>query len=140
ANPPTPRRDYAADGAEIGAIRVLLVETADHIRRDAAEGAQRRRAADAVLAPVPGAAEHQRNLLEVVDEELLRLFVHVGGSAAGEHARFGEQLLQLLRQRRLRDAAAADAEQLDLVVERRVFAIVERTHDVVRRRQVFVAV
>ena len=52
----------------------------------------------------------------------------------------GEQLLQLLRERRLRDAAAADAEQLDLVVERRVLAIVQRAHDVVRRRQALVAI
>ena len=52
----------------------------------------------------------------------------------------GEQLLQLLSQRRLRDAAAADAEQLDLVVQRRVLAIVERAHDVVRGRERFVAI
>ena len=51
-----------------------------------------------------------------------------------------EQLLELLRERRLRDAAAADAEQLDLVVERRVLAVVQRADDVVRRREVFVAI
>ena len=52
----------------------------------------------------------------------------------------GEQLLQLLRERRLRDAAAADAEQLDLVVERRILAIVQRAHDVVRGGEVLVAI
>ena len=54
-----------------------------------------------------------------------------------EHAVGGEQLLQLLRERRLRDAAAADAEQLDLVVERRILAVVQRAHDVVRRWPAF---
>src|SRR5262245_25244672 len=97
---------------------MLLVETADDVGRDANEGAQRRGAADAVLASVPRAAEDQRDLFEVVDEELLRFFVHVARTPAGEHAALGKQFLELLRQRRLRDAAAADAEQLDLVVER----------------------
>ena len=64
--------------------------------------------------------------------------MHVGLLAA-ERAR-REQLLELLRERRLRDAAAADAEQLDLVVERRVFAIVQRPNDVVRGREVLVAI
>ena len=35
----------------------------------------------------------------------------------------------------LRHAPAADAEQLDLAVQRRVLAVVQRAHDVVRRRQ-----
>ena len=61
--------------------------------------------------------------------------MHVARASLAEHAVGGEQLLQLLRQRRLRDAAAADAEQLDLVVERRVLAIVQRADDVVRRGQ-----
>ena len=52
----------------------------------------------------------------------------------------GEQLLQLLRERRLRDAAAADAEQLDLAVERRVLAIVQRADDVVRGGKALVAI
>ena len=52
----------------------------------------------------------------------------------------GKQLLQLLRERRLRDAALADAEQLDLAVQRRVLAIVQRADDVVRRGEAFVAV
>src|SRR5438128_1147500 len=84
--------------------------------------AQRRGRADAVLSAVPRAAEHERDLLEVVDEEFLRLLVHVARPPVREDPAFGEQPLQLLRQRRLRDAAAADAEQLDLVVERRVLA------------------
>ena len=56
------------------------------------------------------------------------------------NASLGEQLLELLRQRRLGDAAAADAEQLDLAVERRILAIVERADDVVRRGEAFVAI
>jgi hypothetical protein len=99
-----------------------------------------RRRADAVLPAVPRAAEDQRDLLEVVDEELLRLLMHVARPAAGEHAVFGEELLQLLRERRLCDAAAPDAEQLDFVVQGRVFAIVERARDVVPCRQRFIAV
>src|SRR5213075_636117 len=126
ADAAAPRRDHAADGAEVRAVGMLLIETADNIGGDADERAQRRRRADAVLAAVPGAAEDERDLLEIVHEELLRFFVHVARPPAREHAIVAEQLLQFLRQRRLRDAAAADAEQLDLVVERRVLAIVER--------------
>ena len=111
----------------------------DDVGRHADERAQRRGRPDAVLAAVPGAAEHQRDLLEVVDEELLRILVHVAAAARCKGVG-GEQLLQLLRERRLRDPAAADAEQLDLVVERRILAIVERPDDVVRRGQVLVAV
>src|SRR5947207_10348528 len=119
ADAPAPRRDHTPDRAEVRSVRVLLIQPADHVWRDADERAQRRRRADAVLAAVPRAAEDERDLLEVVHEELLRLLVHVGGTAAREDAAFGEQLFQLLRQRRLRDAPAADAEHLDLVVERR---------------------
>ena len=88
------------------AVGVLLIEPADDVGRDADEGAQRRRRSDAVLAAVPGAAEHQRDLLEVVDEELLRLLVRVARARRRPNASAREQLLQLLRERRLRDAAA----------------------------------
>jgi len=64
------------------------------------------------LRPFPRAAEDERDLLEVVHEELLRLLVHVARSPACEHAVVGEELLELLGQRRMGDAAAADAEQL----------------------------
>ena len=119
---------------------MLLIEAANHVGRDADEGAERRGRLDAVLAAVPRAAEHERDLLEVVHEELLRLFVESSADRGPPNASRGEQLLQLLRERRLRDAPAADAEQLDLVVQRRVLAIVQRAHHVVRRREVFVAV
>src|SRR5262252_4733699 len=128
---PTPRCDHAANRAEIGSIGVLLVEAADDVGRDADERAQRSRRADAVLAAIPGAAEDERDLLEVVHEELLRLFVDVARPPVREHPIVAEQLLQLLRERRLRDAAAADTEQLDLIVERRILAVVQRAHDVV---------
>src|SRR6266850_4222623 len=65
ADTAAPRRDDAADGAEIAAIRVLLIEAADDVGRDPDERAERRRAPDAVLAAVPRAAEHERDLLEV---------------------------------------------------------------------------
>src|SRR4051794_19701238 len=68
ADAAAPRRQHPADGAEIAAVGVLLIETANHVRRDPDEGPQRRRRLDAVLAPVPGAAEHQRDLLEIIDE------------------------------------------------------------------------
>src|SRR5262249_52456426 len=139
ADAAAPRRDDAADRPEIAAVRVLLVETADDVGRDANEGAQRRRAADRVLAAVPRAAEDERDLLEVIDEKLLRFLVHLA-PAAGEDAPFGKQLLQLLRERRLRHAAAADAEHLDLIVQRRILAVVQRPHDVVPGRQGIVAI
>src|SRR2546428_13491035 len=77
ADAAAPRRDDAADGAEIAAVRVLLIEAADDVGRDPDERAERRRAPDAVLAAVPRAAEHERNLLEVVHEKLLRFLWHV---------------------------------------------------------------
>ena len=113
-----PRRDDSPDGAEVGPVRVLLVEAPDDVGRDADERAQRRRALDAVLAAVPGGVEHLRDLLQVVHEELLRLLAERVALASGAERLGREQLLELLRQRRLRDAAAADAEQLDLAVER----------------------
>ena len=61
-------------------------------------------------------------------------------AGAAERVLVGEQLLQLLRERRLRDAALADAEQLDLAVQRRLVAVVQRADHVVRRGQRFVAI
>ena len=75
-------------------------------------------------------------------QELKKLFASscMSPDRRFEHAVVAEQLLELLRERRLRDAAAADTEQLDLVVERRVLAIVERADDVVAGGERFVAV
>src|SRR5262252_1834563 len=129
ADAASPRRDDAADGAEVAAVGVFLIEPAYDVRGDADEGSQRRRRANRVLASVPGAAEHERDLLEVVDEELFRLFVHVALLARERVGR--KELLQLLREGRLRDASSPYAQQLDFVVKRRVFAVVERAHDVV---------
>src|SRR5919106_3682265 len=140
ADAAAPRRDDAADGTEVAPVGVLLVQTPDDIGRNANERAKSGRAPDAVLAPVPGAAEHQRNLLEVVDEELLGFLVHVSRPAPAEYALLGEQLLQFLRKRRLCDAATADAEQLDLIVERRVLTIVQCANDIVSGGQRIVAI
>ena len=73
ADAAAPRRDHAADRAEVGAVGVLLIEPADDVGRDADEGAQRRRRLDAVLAAVPRGAEDDRDLPEIVDEEALAL-------------------------------------------------------------------
>src|SRR5262245_31616190 len=67
-----PRRNHAADRAEVGAIGVLLIEPAHDVGRDLDERPQRRRALDAVLPAVPRGAEHLRDLLQIVDEELPR--------------------------------------------------------------------
>ena len=70
----------------------------------------------AVLSSVPGGAEHDGDLPEVVHEKARRLVAELLGFLPGAE-RFGsEQLLQLLRERRLRDASVADAEQFDLAV------------------------
>src|SRR5919197_538470 len=90
ADAPAPRRDHPADRPEIAAVGVLLIEPPDDVGRHPDERAQRRGTADAVLASVPGAAEDQRDLLEVVDEELLRLLVQIARAPAAEHAVFGE--------------------------------------------------
>src|SRR5829696_4661289 len=140
ADAAAPRRDGAADGAEVGAIGVLLVEPLDDVRRDTDEGPERRRALDAVLPTVPGRAEDLRHLLQVIHVELLRFLAERLALLARPERIGGEQLLQLLRERRLRDAARADPEQLDLAVERRVLAIVQRADDVVRRREVLIAI
>ncbi len=93
------------------------------------------------LRPFQAVSKTDDDLLEVVDEELLRLVAELGGLARpAERVLVGEQPLELLRQRRLRDAALAHAEQLDLVVERRIVAIVERAHHVVRGGQRLVTI
>src|SRR4029077_8136921 len=135
-----PRGDDATDGAEVRAVRALLVEPADDVGRDADERAERRRRAYAVLAAVPRGGAYLRHLPEVVHEELLRFLAEVLGAASGAERIAGKQFLQFLRERRLRDLPAPHAEQLYLLAERRVVAIVERAHHVVRRRQVVVAI
>src|SRR6185503_13254173 len=121
-------------------VRVFLVQAPDDVGGDADKGTQLRRALDAVLAPVPRRAEHLRDLLQVVDEELLGLLAERFPLAPRAERLGREQLLQFLRKRRLRDAPGADAEQLDLVVQRRILAIVERADDIVRGGKVLVAV
>ena len=62
---------------------MFLIQPSDNVRRYADEGAQGGRALDAVLAAVPRRVEHLRHLLEVIDEELLRLFAERITLAAG---------------------------------------------------------
>src|SRR5262249_9780231 len=140
ADAATPRRDDSPNRAEVRAIGVLLIEPPDDVRSDPDEGAKRRRPLDAVLSAVPGRAKDLRDLLEVVDEEALRLLAESVAFAAGAERLGGEQPLQFLSERRLCDPAFANAEQLDLAVEGGVLAIVEGANDVVRRGEALVAV
>src|SRR5687767_2850910 len=91
-DPAAPGRDDAADRPEVSPIGVLLVEPPDDIGSDADEGPQCRCRPDAVLPAVPGSAEDEGDLLEVVHEELLGVLVNVG-SAANRDDVHGEQLL-----------------------------------------------
>src|SRR3954465_13118362 len=84
ADAASPRSDHPADGAEVGAVGVLLIQPASDVWSDADERPQRGRRLDAVLAAVPGAVEDERDLLEVVDEELFGFFVPVRRSPSGE--------------------------------------------------------
>ena len=68
------------------------------------------------------------------------VLAEVLGLLAGPERVGREELLELLRERRLRDAAAADAEQLDFAVQRRVVLLAQRADDVVRGGEVVVAI
>src|SRR5437867_11637145 len=81
ADAAAPRRDDAADGPEVGAVGVLLIEATHDVRRDADESPQRRRRADAVFPAVPRSAKDQGDLLEVVDEEFPGFLVYVSFAA-----------------------------------------------------------
>src|SRR5690606_40291968 len=104
------------------------------------EGAPGRSRLDAVLPVVPRGTEHDRDLLEVVQEKSRGVFAEVGAALARPEGFGAEQLLEFLRERRLRDAAAPDAEQLDLAIERRFLALTERANDVVRGGEVVVPI
>jgi hypothetical protein len=80
--------------------------------------AQRGRRLDAVLPAVPCRAEHDRDLPEIVDEKLLRVLAELVALAARAERFAREQLLEFLRERRLRDAPVPDTKQLDFAVER----------------------
>src|SRR6476469_1740278 len=77
ADATTPRRDHAADGPVVGTLRMLLIEATDDVGRHADKRAKRRGGPDRVLAAVPGRVEDDGDLLEVVDEKLLRVFVRI---------------------------------------------------------------
>src|SRR4030095_614071 len=78
ANPAAPWRDHPADRAKVGAVAMLLIDLLNHIGRHADESTKGRCRLDAVLAAVPRRLENVRDLLEVVNEEPLRLFVELG--------------------------------------------------------------
>ena len=117
---------------------MLLIEAADDVGGDADKRAQRGRRLDRVLAPIPRALEHERNLFEIVHEELPGFLVKVVGSAHARKAVGREQLLQFLRERGLGDAPTPDAKQLDFVVQRRILTVVQCPDDIVRGREVLV--
>src|SRR5919197_5783129 len=102
ADPPAPRRNDAADRAEVAAIGMLLIEPPDHIGRHADERPERGRALDAVFAAIPGRVEDLRDLLQIIDEELLGILPERVSFAPGTEGLGRKQLLQLLRERRLR--------------------------------------
>src|SRR5207244_11534002 len=101
---------------------------------------QRGAGLDAVLASNPGTRKDTRDLLEVVEEEPLGGVAEPIRLPSPERVEGGEDALHLLRERRLRDAAVPDAEDLDLAVQRRIAVLVERTDDVVARRELRVRV
>src|SRR5215203_1345906 len=88
ADTPAPRRNDTSDGTEVGAIGVMLIDLLNHVRRDANERAQCRRRSDAVFAPVPRRFKNARDLLEIVDEKLLRLFAELFALAGAAESRF----------------------------------------------------
>src|SRR6266850_6637176 len=64
-----PRGDDASDRAVVATVGVILIKSANDVRGDAYERAQRGRRLDGVLPASPRGPEHHRDLLEVVDEE-----------------------------------------------------------------------
>ena len=63
------------------------------------------------FAAIPRRAEHDRHLLEVVHEELSGVFAKICGFPGSSECVAGKQL-ELLRERRLRDAPASDPDSL----------------------------
>src|ERR1051325_9065153 len=114
----SPRRDHASDCAEVGAIRVVLIEATNDVGSDAYEGPQRGRRLDAVLGAVPGGAKDHRDLLEIVHEELPGVVTEIGRLARAAERIAGKQLLELLGKRSLGHSTVTDAQQLDLSVKR----------------------
>src|SRR6185436_2478424 len=88
----------------------------------------------------PRTAEDQRDLFEVVHEKLFRVLMRVGRSPRRREDFRSEHFLQFLRERRLGHTSPANAQQLDLVVERRILTIVERTHYIMRSGKCFITV
>ncbi len=95
---------------------------------------------DAVLPPVPRGVEQVGDLLEVVHEEPPRVLAELLRLPASAQRVGGQHPLQLLGEGRLRDLAGSDPEQLDLPLQRRVLALVQRADDVVRRRKIGIRV
>jgi hypothetical protein len=114
---------------------MLLVEPSNDVRGHADERPQRGSGTDAVFAAVPGSAEKLRHLFQVVHEEPPGLFAEVIPLAPGAERINREQLLELLRERRLCNPPASDAQQLDLAVQWRILAVIECADDVMGCRQ-----
>ena len=113
----------------------------DDVGRHADERAQRRRRPDAVLPAVPGRAEHHRHLLEVVHEEPLRVVEERPPTCAGPpNASLANSFFSSCASGACATRPRPTPSSLISPCERRILALVERAHHVVRRGQRFVAV
>src|SRR6185503_7571353 len=135
-----PGLELPRDRVRVERIAPRLTDRADHVRYHTEKRAQRHRRLDAVLPSRPGAREHARDLAEVVEEEAARRVAELRRLAPPERVERREDALQLLGQRRRGHAPAADAEQLDLALERRIRVLVHRADDVGSRREVTVRI
>src|SRR6185369_4627779 len=135
ANRLAPRRDDLADGGGVRRVAPVRLDRGEHVGNDAQERAERHAGLDAVLPALPRGLETALDLLEVVQEEPFRAVEKAIRLAAAERLHRGEDVAQLLRERRLRDLPVPDAEELDLAMERRRRVLGERADDVVARRE-----
>src|SRR2546428_6640586 len=85
-----PWLDRAADRVRVEGIVVAAPDRLQHVGDDAQERSKGRRRLDAVLPTHPGAREHPRDLLEVVEEEPLRRLAKAVRLAAAEGVERGE--------------------------------------------------
>src|SRR5581483_2398623 len=135
-----PRTNRVSDRARLHRIAALLADGREDVGDDAEERAKRQPGLDAVLPARPRARKDLGDLLEVVEEEPLRALAEPFRLPAAERVERREDALQLLGERSLRDAAATDAEELDLALQGGVRVLVECADDVVARRELLVGV
>src|SRR6266404_3660479 len=79
-----PGGDHLANGVRVSRITAVGFDRGDDVGDDAQERAQRHAGTDAVLAAVPGLVEDALDLLEVVEEEALRVVEEAVAFTAAE--------------------------------------------------------